>query len=176
MSGQIHDYDNIRSLQNYWSKMGQLKFDLFYYSFHFELCILILRSLHIGTAVITAAAAGAWMGWNSVGWIKIVCPIVILALQVLNVGVELLPYDNRKQELRDLIGALEPLYNKVERDWSIISYGDLGWQEIEEKVFSFRNENSEIAKNYFKNDSLPQVKHIIKRAKTAADNYMRNLS
>ena len=136
----------------------------------------MLRWLHIGTAVLTAAAASAWMGWNSVVWIKMICPIVIFALQALNVGIELLPYDNRKQELRDLISALEPLYNKVEHDWSIISHEDLGWQEIEAKVFSFRNENTEIAKNYFKNDSLPQVKRIIKKATNAADNYMQNLS
>jgi len=54
------------------------------------------------------------MTWNDVSWITIVCPIIIFVLQVISAGSELLPFDDRKIDLREMIDLLDPLYLSME--------------------------------------------------------------
>ena len=161
--------------ERYWSKLGQFKFDLMLYSYHFSACVAFLRWSRIITVVLTAAATGAWMGWNDTSWVNTISPIIIFVLQALNAGVGLLPYDNRKQELREFIDQLEPLYNKMERDWESIVLGELTVEQIEEKTFDYQNNRTEIAKSFLKNDAIPDRKRLVKKAKKEADIYLSSL-
>lgn len=161
--------------QYYWSKLGQFKFDLLLYGKHFTSCVFWLRFIRIGTAVLTAAATGAWMGWNDLAWIKVACPIAIFILQIINTGAELLPFESRKLELRELIDSLEPLYDEMEHDWQMIALGQLTAEEIENKVFEYQKHRTELSKHYFKNDALPEISKLTQKAKTEADNYLQNI-
>jgi hypothetical protein len=115
------------------------------------------------------------MGWNDTSWVNTISPIIIFVLQALNAGVGLLPYDNRKQELREFIDQLEPLYNKMERDWESIVLGELTVEQIEEKTFDYQNNRTEIAKSFLKNDAIPDRKRLVKKAKKEADIYLSSL-
>lgn len=161
--------------KHYWSKLCQLKFDLIYYGKHFSRCVFWLRFIRIGTAVLTAAATGAWIEWNDIKWISLICPIAIFILQIINAGTELLPFDGRKLELRELIDALEPLYNKMEYDWQMIALGKYTNEEIEKLVFDYQDKKIELSKPFFKNDSLPSKKGITQKAKKEADEYLLSL-
>lgn len=161
--------------QHFWSKLGQLKFDLILYSYHFSACVGFLRWSRIGTAVLTAFATGAWIQWKDIACINTICPIIILVLQTFNAGVEFLPYDNRKQELRELVDSLEPLYNEMERDWGLIVLGALTVEQIENKAYEYQNRRTSIAKYYLKNDAISNKGWIVQKAKKEADKYMASL-
>jgi len=163
------------SHKHFWAKLGQFKFDLVLYSLHFSDCVSILRWSRIGTAVLTALAAGAWMQWKDISYVNTICPAIILILQALNAGVEFLPYDNRKQELRELIDLLEPIYNEMERDWVSIVRGELTIEQIDGKIYNYQNRRTEIVKNFLKNDAIPHRKILVQKAKTEADCYLSSL-
>lgn len=175
MATMTQDEVEFRPQQHYWSKLGQLKFDLILYGKHFASCVFWLRFIRIGTAVLTAAATGAWMEWSNVSWIQVVCPITIFILQTINAGAELLPFESRKLELRELIDSLEPLYDKMEYDWQMIAMGSLTAEEIEEKTFEYQTRRTELGKYYFKNDALPEKRKMAQKAKSETDTYLQNI-
>ena len=175
MTTTIQNDVDFRPQQHYWSKLGQLKFDLILYGKHFASCVFWLRFIRIGTAVITATATGAWMGWNDIDLIHVVCPIVIFILQAVNAGTELLPFESRKLELRELIDLLEPVYDKMEYDWQMIALGHLTAEEIEQKSFEYQTCRTELSKNYFKNDALPDRNRLNQKAKIETDRYLQNI-
>ena len=166
---------NYRSQELFWAKLGQLKFDLIFYCKHFSYCVVFLRWLRIGTAVLTVFATGAWMQWKEYTHVSTICFLIILVLQGLNAGAEFLPFDSRKHELRELINMLEPILNEMERDWSRIFKGELAVEEIEEKTYIYQNRRLQIGKNYFKNDSIPRWTKLVEKAKKETDDYMSAL-
>lgn len=166
---------DFRPQQYYWSKLGQLKFDLILYGKHFASCVFWLRVIRIGTVILTTTATGAWMGWNDVPWIQVVSPIAIFILQIINASAELMPFESRKLELRELIDSLEPLYDNMEYDWQRIAQGHLTSEEIEEKSFSYQTRRTELGKYYFKDDSLPEKSRLIRKAKVETDTYLQNI-
>ena len=87
--------------EKYWKQLCQFKFDLLYYDLHFRKCVMIGRFIKIIGAIMTSFATGAWMGWNHIGWVRIVCPIVIFVLQAMNAGYQFFPFEDRKIELRE---------------------------------------------------------------------------
>jgi hypothetical protein len=161
--------------EQFWAKLAQFKFDLILYSYHFSTCVTVLRWSRIGTAVITVATTGVWIQWKNAPFINIICPIIILILQAINAGVEFLPYDSRKHELRELIDSLEQLYNKMEQDWNLIVLGELTIEQINEKGFNYQEQRTQIAKIFFKNDVLPNCKRKKNRAIEEANRYMSSL-
>lgn len=162
--------------KHFWAKLGQLKFDLILYSYHFFYCITFLRRVRIFSAVITAVVTGVWIKWKDISIITTICPIIILILQAFLAGLEYMPYENRKQELRELIDLLEPLYNEMERDWDLISLGEFSIKQIEEKTREYEDRRIEIAKNFLKNDAIPNKKSLVKQAKDEADIYLSHLA
>lgn len=176
MTNSISSQDvNHLSQKHFWAKLGQLKFDLILFSLHFSNCVAILRWSRIGTAVITSLATGAWIQWHDYSFVNIICPAIILSLQAYNAGFEILPYDNRKQELRELIDLLEPIYNEMERVWVSIVRGELTIEQIDGKLFDFQNRRTEITKNFLKNDAIPHRKMLVQKAQTEAISYLLSL-
>ena len=161
--------------ENFWVKLGQLKFDLILYSCHFSVCVAFPRWSRIATAVLTVVVTGAWIQWKDISVITTICPIIILILQAFNAGLEFQPYENRKQELRELIDLLEPLYNEMERDWNLISLGEFTTEQIEKKTHDYQNRRTNIAKNFLKNDAIPNKKRLVNKAKKETDIYLSHL-
>ena len=104
----------------FWRKLQQAKYDLIYYSIHFNERVSISRRIKYAIIGTTTLATGAWMTWSNTNIVAKICPIVILALQVVSAISEKFPYESRKLELREMIAELEPLYIEMENDWRSI--------------------------------------------------------
>lgn len=168
--------EDARSQRNFWYKLEQFKFELLYYDAHFGRCVKIPRRMRFSISIATALAAGAWMSWYNIVWVNTVCLIIVLLLQAMNAVIELMPFEKRKSDIRELANELLPLYNKMERDWASIANGDLTNDEIEDMSFSYAHRHEEIRRHYFKDDSLPPLKTCKKKAKEEADAYFKNFS
>ncbi len=171
MNNQTNDVEK----EYYWKKLCQFKFDLVYYGLHFTRCVNWIRWWKISIAVLTALSTGAWMTWNDVSWITIVCPIIIFVLQVISAGSELLPFDDRKIDLREMIDLLDPLYLSMEENWESIVAGKYTVEEIDAKCHDFQAKINDIKSRFLRNDSLPQLKDLLRKATTETNKYFESM-
>lgn len=160
-----------RQAQHFWIKLTQFKFDLNYFQRHFGACVVASRWLRISISVGTVLATGAWMNWYDVKWVKVLCLVVILLLQGLNTMGEFLPYDRRKQELREMSNLLDPIYDEMEHDWYSIANGELLKDEIEEKLKGYEQRRRDIQQHFLKDDTLPERKRLLEKTEEATDAY-----
>ena len=163
--------NDTKAQELYWHKMTQLKFDLYYYSHHFSSCVRTMRLIRIGIAAITTLVTAIWMEWNDVEILKGVCAFVIIGLQVFSACSELLPFDKRKQEIRDLQNLLNPVYDSIEKEWSKISDGQYTKEEIINKAYEYSRKRNDIQQHFVKEDSLPLRKRFEKKAEKEANEY-----
>lgn len=159
----------------FWSKLQQLKFDIFYYDEHFKYCVSVSRCVKAGIIIITSLATGAWMNWQDISVICIICPIIIWISQVASAVVEQLPFEKRKIELRELSYELESLYIDMEMDWRSIQAMRIENENIREMLQKYTVKQTEICKHYFKDDALPQIEKIRRRADEKTFDYFENL-
>lgn len=164
-----------RHQEHFWTKLTQLKFDLSYFHHHFAACVGVLRWTRLGIAAITACISGIWMTWPDTEWVRFVCPIATLVLQIFNAALEVFPYDKRKQELRELITLLQPVYTEMESDWYQIADGQYTYEEIAQKINFYENKRQDIQQHYFKDDALPERKSITKKAEKSTLAYLEIL-
>ncbi|MBP3633719.1 MAG: hypothetical protein J6J43_04005 [Oscillospiraceae bacterium] len=153
-----------KQAQHFWNKLTQFKFDLNYFQCHFSACVVASRWLHIIASVATMLATGAWMNWYEIEWVRMTCMIAILLLQGFNMVVDFLPYDNRKQELREMSNLLDPIYSDMEQDWYAIANGEVLKNEIEKKIRVYEQRRQAVQQHFLKNDTLPERKRILQKA------------
>lgn len=158
----------------YWSKLQQFKFDLIYYDVHFESCIKMGRAIKYVIIGFTSLATGAWMAWDNISAIKVICAIVIWLLQGVSAISESFPFDKRKLELRELSTELEPVYIQMESDWRKIQRMQLENDEIQELIESYAQKQAEIIKHYFKDDALPIKEKLHAKADVLTEEYFKN--
>ena len=164
-----------RSQELFWSKLTQLKFDLNYYHQHFANCVTISRWIRFGIVAVTAGISGAWMTWPDVPWIRFISPAVVLALQIFNATLEVLPYEKRKQDLRELTNLLEPVYTDMETDWNLIADGQYTSRDIAQKTTLYEKKRQDIQQHYLKDDVLPNRKAFVKKAEEDTSAYFASL-
>lgn len=164
-----------RRQELFWSKLTQLKFDLNYYHQHFANCVKISRWIRFGIVAVTAGISGAWMAWPDVAWIRFVSPVVVLTLQIFNATLEVLPYEKRKQELRELTNLLNPVYTDMETDWYLIADGQCTYQDVAQKTAHYERKRQNIQQHYLQDDVLPERKSIIEKAEKDTSAYFASL-
>lgn len=169
---KVIDYDT-KAQETYWHKLTQFKFDLNYYSFHFSFCVKTMRRIRISSAVMTALVTGAWMNWNELTPVRLTCAIIILVLQAISAGAELLPYDRRKQEIREMLNLLGPVYDEMEADWVKISDGQFTKQDIQNKTYEYAAKRRDIHQHFLKDDALPEKKKLEKKADEETSAYFK---
>ena len=157
----------------FWRKLQQAKYDLIYYSIHFNKCISISRRIKYAIIGTTTLATGAWMTWSNTNIVAKICPIVILALQVVSAISEKVPYESRKLELREMIAELEPLYFEMENDWRSIRNLEKSNSKIQEAIQNYDTKQAEIKRHYFKEDSLPESDKIRLKADEKTEEYFK---
>lgn len=159
----------------FWSKLQQLKYDIYYYDEHFKSCISISRGIKYTSVAITSLATGAWISWNNISIIRISCAIIIWVLQAVYVLFEYLPFEKRKVELRELSEELERLYIVMETDWRKIQALEISNDEIRSMIQEYTIKQSDISKHYFKDDALPIKEKIRKKADNLTEEYFKYL-
>lgn len=164
-----------RSQELFWSKLTQLKFDLNYYHQHFANCVTISRWIRFGIVAVTAGISGAWMAWPDVAWIRFISPAVVLALQIINATLNVLPYEKRKQELRELTTLLKPVYTEMETDWYLIADGQCTCREVAQKTAHYEKKRQNIQQHYLQDDVLPERMDIIEKAEKDTSAYFASL-
>lgn len=170
----VTDIDT-RNQEHFWNKLTQLKFDLNYYYGHFADCVKILRGIRIGIVAVTAGVSGIWMTWSDIEWVRFVCPIAVLVLQIFNAILDVFPYEKRKQDLRELTNLLNPVYTDMETDWYMIAEGQYTHEEIVQKTINYEKRRQDIQQHYLKDDVLPERKYIVKKAEKETSAYLASL-
>ena len=158
----------------FWSKMQQLRFDIFYYDEHFKSCIFISRIIKYSIVAATSLATGAWMNWNDIPTVCIICGVIILLIQAFSAISELLPFEKRKLELRELSTELDPLYIEMESNWRKIQALEVPNEEIRDLIQNYALRQSDISKHYFKDDALPLKEKIRAKADVLTEEYFKN--
>ena len=113
------------------------------------------------------------MTWSNISIVAKICPIVILALQVVSAISEKFPYESRKLELREMIAELEPLYLEMENDWRSIRNLEKSNSKIQEAIQNYDTKQAEIKRHYFKEDSLPESDKIRLEADEKTEEYFK---
>ena len=163
------------SMQNiFWNKLQQFKFDLIYYSLHFSRCTFFIRAIKYISAGGTVVVTSIWLNWKEINTVSLICAIIIIALQALSAVSELFPFENRKQEIREMTDELDALYIIMEDDWRKITNGEYSVDEIMELIKKYENEQAQIKRHYFKDDSLPEISKIIDSATEKTTDYFKN--
>lgn len=158
----------------FWHKLQQFKFDLYYYDEHFKRCIFVSRTIKYSIIAATTLATGAWMNWNSMPGICVACAIMILLLQAASAVSELLPFEKRKLELRELSTELEPLYIDMEADWRKVQALEVTNEDIRALMQSYALKQANISKHYFKDDALPQKEKLWANADNLTEEYFKH--
>lgn len=167
--------NDVKPQEIYWHKLTQFKYDLNYYSLHFSFCVKAMRWIRISSAGMTALVTGAWINWNEVTLVRVTCAVLILVLQAISAGVELLPYDKRKQEIREMLILLRPIYEEMEADWTRILDGQFTKDAIQKKTQHYVVEWREKQQHFFKDDALPENKKLEKKADEDTSVYFKTM-
>ena len=157
----------------FWHKLQQSKYDLIYYSLHFNDCTRISRIIKYSIIGVTTLATGAWMNWNDIDWVRSVCAIIILISQTVSAVSEQFPYESRKLELRELLAELEPIYINMENDWRSIQNLEVSNSKIQELIQIYDKKQAEIKRHYFKEDALPESEKIRLQADEKTEEYFK---
>ena len=165
-----------RTYNSFWGKMQQFKHDLHYLSVMNNHYVFLSRMLKLIPFTGTFIATSVWMSWHTNNIIAIICPIIIFIMQAITAIAEKLPYDNRKNELRELMDELRPLYSEMENDWRNYCCFELSNKEMREKIFFYDQQQENIKKHYMKGDVLPVVEKFRKKADDMTEEYFQNFS
>lgn len=155
----------------FWRKLQQFKFDITYFSVHFDACVKALRWIKYSIVGGTAIATGVWMTWNNVSGVGTVSAVLILLLQALSAISEWFPYENRKLELREMLTELEPLYIDMENEWRKINRLEKTDKQIQGAILRYSQKQLDIKNHFFKDDSLPIRKRLEQKATILTSKY-----
>ena len=84
---------------------------------------------------------------------------------------ELLPYRNRIKELSGTVSEVTPIYNQMEKDWFNVAEGMWSEEEINENMYKYIGQWSEIEGQLLKDDSLPHKQSCIDKAEEEKNSY-----
>lgn len=163
--------DDCQVQERYWFRLTQFRFDLNYYSYYFKHCVKCQRWIKGTLLLFTTLFTSIWTSWGDYASVKWICSIAILALQTVNSISEIFPYENRKQELREMGCLLEPVYDEMESDWLKVASGEMSVEEIDIKILEYARKRREIEQHYFKDDALPDNVTIKERATSETNLY-----
>ena len=158
----------------FWSKLQQLKFDVIYYDVHFKRCVKNSRTIKYLVATVTSLATGAWMNWNNLPKVGVVCAVLIWILQAFSAFSEWLPFEKRKSELRELSTELDALYIEMEADWRKIQSSEMTNDKIRELLPNYAHKQANISKHYFKDDALPTSEKMRTKADELTEDYFKH--
>ncbi len=157
----------------FWGKLQQLKYDIYYYNEHFKRCVAVSRGLKYAIVAITSLTTGAWINWNDKSTICLSCAIMIWLLQGISALSEWLPFEKRKQELRELSEEFDELYIEMESDWRKIQSLEVSNDEIRTMLQEYASKQNDICKHYLKDDALPMKEKIRKTADNLTEEYFK---
>lgn len=157
--------------EKYWRYMVQVKAWTYYLDLYQEDSYKWDRIINIFSAVVSSTSIAAWAIWQEFSF---VWSIIIAVSQVLNAIKSFLPYNTRQKAAMSFLEDLKVLYNKIEYNWFKVSDGELTEEEINELLFSFKNEYTNTENKNLKEGNLPDNEKLRKIADQKTDYYFKN--
>lgn len=151
--------------------MCQIKAWIFYLDVYTEDSYRWDRIINIVVAIASSKSIAAWAIWQKYSF---VWSIIIAISQVLTTIKGFLPYSKRLKMLVPFMEDLKFLYNKVEYNWFKVASGDLSEHEINELLYSFKDEFANIENKNLKEETLLEKDNFREIADRKNDEYFAN--
>lgn len=152
----------------YWRYMVQIKAWQFYLEAYTERAYRWDRGINVFVAVVSSTSIAGWAIWNQFSY---VWGVLIAVMQVLTAIKSFLPFGQRLQTLPALQGAIASVYNKIEYNWYQVYSGTAADETINQMIYEFRSQLSEIESSHMKDLILPERSDIKKNADKRAETY-----
>lgn len=151
--------------------MVQIKAWIFYLDVYTEDSYRWDRIINIVVAIASSTSIAAWAIWKKYSF---VWSIIIAISQVLTTIKGFLPYSKRLKMLVPFMEDLKFLYNKIEYNWFKVASGDLSEDEINELLYSFKDEFANIENKNLKEETLLEKDNFREIADRKNDAYFAN--
>ncbi len=157
--------------EKYWKYMVQIKAWIFYLDLYVEDSYKWDKKINICGAIVSSTSIAAWAIWQELSF---VWSVIIAISQVLTAIKGFLPYSKRLKFLVTFIEDLKFLYNKIEYNWFNVASGELTEEEINDLLYSFKNEFTNIENKNLKEETLLENEDFKKIADNKTDSYFAN--
>ena len=157
--------------EKYWKYMVQIKAWIFYLDVYTEDSYRWDKAINIFVAIASSTSIAAWAVWQKYSF---VWSIIIAISQVLTTIKGFLPYSKRLKMLVPFMEDLKFLYNKIEYNWFKVASGDLSENEINELLYSFKDEFANIENKNLKEETLLEKDNFREIADRKNDAYFAN--
>ena len=157
--------------EKYWRYMVQIKAWIFYLDLYEESSYKWNRRINVFSAVVSSTSIAAWAIWQQ---FSLLWSIIIAISQVLNAIKVYLTYNIRLKLIASFMEDLKYLYNKMEYNWLKVSNGELTEEEINELLYTFKNEYTGIENKNMKEEILLDNENFKKEADQKTDFYFEN--
>ncbi len=119
----------------------------------------------------SSTSIAAWAIWQQLSFLW---SIIIAISQVLNAVKVFLPYNKRLKVIASFMEDLKFLYNKMEYNWLKVSGGELTEEEINDLLYTFKNEYTSIENKNLKEEILLDNENFKREADKKTDIYFQN--
>lgn len=147
--------------EKYWKYMVQIKAWIFYLDLYEEDSYKWDKRIKVFGAIASSTSIAAWAIWQQLSF---VWSVIIAISQVLTAIKEFLPYNKRLKILAPFMEDLKFLYNKIEYNWFKVASGELTEEEINNLLYSFKDEFANIENKNLKEETLLENEDFMKMA------------
>ena len=155
----------------YWYLMYQKKKQVFYLDYYLAEYVFIKRVLK---AILVLGSSGALATWAYSGKHPLICGAIIAFSQVISTVYEILPYKRRITDMSSLKAAWDSVYLLIESDYFYVDSDQRSDEEINDLIKKYNETWNSIDDKYFKDDALPELNRISKKANIKTKNYFAN--
>ena len=131
--------------------MVQIKAWIYYLDIYVEKSFLWDRRIKVFGAVASSSSIAAWTIWKEWSYIW---GVIIAVSQVLTAIKDYFPFGRRLKILKPFIDELIILYIKIEYDWFKVAEGEVTEKEINQLLFDYKKQFSEIESKYLNEEIL----------------------
>lgn len=157
--------------EKYWKYMVQIKAWIFYLDFYAEDSYKWDKKINILSAIASSTSIAAWAIWQQLSF---VWSAIIAISQVLSAIKTFLPYSNRLKVLIPFMEDLKFLYNKIEYNWFKVASGELTEEEINDLLYEFKNEYTNIENKNLKEETLLENVKLKEKSDKETNIYFEN--
>lgn len=151
--------------------MVQIKAWIFYLDLYAEDSYKWDKRINILGAIASSTSIAAWAIWQHLSF---VWSLIIATSQVLTAIKSFLPYNKRLKILVPFIEDLKFLYNKIEFNWYNVASGEMTEEEINQLLYSFKDEFTNIENKNLKEETLLEKEDFQLIADKKTDLYFAN--
>ena len=135
--------------KKYWSYLVQIKAWIYYLDIYVEKSFQWDRRIKVFVA--SSSSIAAWTIWKEWSYIW---GVIIAVSQVLTAIKDYFPFGRRLKILKPFIDELKILYIKIEYDWFKVAEGEVTEKEINQLLFDYKKQFSEIESKYLNEEIL----------------------